>query len=129
MVVDDDAARREIGPGNELYKLLYRCVWRLDQVQGGLAQLGGVVRRDRGRHADGDAVCAVGEEVRKRSRQDDGLLALTAVVWTEIDGRLVEAFEQRLRYLGQPRFRVAVGRRVVAVDIAEVPLALDQRIA
>jgi hypothetical protein len=35
----------------------------VDQVQRGVAQLGDVVRRDRGRHADRDALRAVRQQV------------------------------------------------------------------
>ncbi len=47
----------------------------------------------------------------------------------EIDGVFVDAVEQQPRDLGQARFGVAVGGGVIAVDIAEIALAVDQRIA
>ena len=47
----------------------------------------------------------------------------------EIDGVFVDAFEQQPRHLGQPRFGVAHGGGVIAVDIAEIALPVDQRIA
>ena len=37
--------------------------------------------------------------------------------------------EQQVGDLGQPRLGVAHGRGVIAVDVAEIALAVDQRIA
>ena len=95
----------------------------------GGAHLAGVVRRDRGRHADRDAGRAVGQQVGKRARQDDRLALLAVIGGAEIDRVLVDAGQQRARDLGEPRLGVAHGRGVIAVDIAEVALALDQRVA
>ena len=100
-----------------------------DQVDRGGAHLAGVVRRDRGRHADRDAGRAVGKQVGKRARQDDGFALLAIIGGTEIDRVLVDAGQQRARDLGEPRLGVAHGRGVIAVDIAEVPLPFHQRIA
>ena len=58
----------------------------VDQVNRGGTQLGGIVRRDRGRHADGDAAGTVGEQVRESARQDNGLLVLLVIGEAEIDG-------------------------------------------
>ena len=98
-------------------------------MQRGVAQFRDVVRRDRRRHADRDALRAVGEQIRKRRRQHHRLFRHAVVVGAEIDRILVDAVEQKPRDLGQPRFGVAVGGGVIAVDIAEIALAVDQRIA
>ena len=88
-----------------------------------------VVRRDVGRHADGDAGRTVDEQVRERRRQDRRLFGRLVVVGDEVDGLLVEIrhhlFGERL----EPRLGVAYRRRRIAVDRAEVPLAVDQGIA
>ena len=101
----------------------------LDEMQRRVAQLGDIVRRDRGRHADRDALRAVGEQIGKRRRQHRRLLQHAVVIGAEIHGVFVDAVEQEPRGFGQPRFGVAVGRGVIAVDIAEIALAVDQRIA
>ena len=54
-----------------------------------------IMRRDIGRHADGDAARAIDEEVRKTRRKDDRLAFAAVVVRLEIDGVLVDVFEQR----------------------------------
>ena len=64
-----------------------------------------------------------------RRRQDDRLALLAVIGRAEIDGVLVDAGQQRLRDLGQPRLGVAHGRGVIAVDVAEIALAFDQRVA
>ena len=94
-----------------------------------VAKLGRIVRRDRCRHADGDAGRAIGQEVREGAGQDDRLLVLLVVGRAEIDRVLGDAFEQRGRDLGHARFGVAHGGGVIAVDVAEIPLPVDQRIA
>ena len=98
-------------------------------MQGGVAELGRVVRRDRGGHANRDALRAVGEQVREAAGQNHRLLALAVVIRAELDAVLVDAFQQQPRDIGHARFGVAVGGGIIAVDIAEIALAVDQRIA
>ncbi len=98
---------------------------RLDR-RGDLAQ---VVRRDVGGHAHRDAAGAVDQQVGKLRRQHRRLLALVVEIGLVRDGVLVDVLEHRQRDAGQPRLGVAIGRRRVAVDRAEVALPLDQGIA
>ena len=95
----------------------------------GIDQLGDIVRRDRGRHADRDALRAVGQQIGECAGQHHRLGRLAVVVGPEVDRVLVDAFEQQARDLGHARFGVAIGGRVIAVDVAEVALPVDQRIA
>jgi hypothetical protein len=88
-----------------------------------------VVRRDVRRHADRDARAAVDEQVRHRRREHLGLLEAVVEVRLEIDGALVDVAQHLHRDARQPRLRVPVGRRRIAVDRAEVALAVDERIA
>ncbi len=100
-----------------------------DEVQTGIAKLGNIMRRDRGRHADGDALRAIGQEIGKSSRQNHRLGLVAGIIVTEIDGILVDAFEQQARDLRHPRFGIAIGRGAIAIDIAEIALPIDERIA
>ena len=127
--LDDDAAGRQIGPGHEVDQLVGGGVGELDQMQRRIAELARIVRRDIGRHADGDARGAIGEQVGEIGRQHRRLLLAPVVVGAEIDGVLVDAVEQPGRDLGEARLGVALGGGVVAVDIAEIALAVDKRIA
>ena len=65
----------------------------------------------------------------KAAGQHDRLLVLAVVVGAEIDRILVDAFEEEPRHLGHARLGVAVGGGVVAVDVAEIALPVDQRVA
>ena len=65
----------------------------------------------------------------KRVGSTDGSSVVAVVVRHEVDGLLVDVAQQLLAHRGEPRLGVAVGRRRVAVDAAEVPLPVDQRVA
>ena len=127
--IDDDSAGREIRPRHVFQQRLAARVRIVDQEQRGVAKFGGIMRRDRRRHADRDPLRAIGQQVRKCRRQNDRLLRQAIVVGAKVDRVFVKSVEQEPRNFGQPRFGVAIGRRVIAVDIAEVSLPVDQRIA
>ena len=128
-VIDDDAAGRQVRPRHKLHQLIDAGIGKLDQVQCGIAQLRGVVRRDGCRHADGDTRCAVGEQVREGAGQNHRFLVLAVVGFAEVDRVLVDALQQQDGDFGQAGFGIAVGRGVVAVDVAEIALAFDQWVA
>ena len=100
-----------------------------DQVERGVAQFGEVVRRNGRRHTDGDALCAVGQHVGEGRGQHDRLPLGAGVIVAEVDRILVDAFQQQARDLGHPRLGVAVGGGAIAVDVAEIALAVDERVA
>ncbi len=56
------------------------------------------------------------------------LLAAVVVGRPEFDRVFVDALEQQARDVGEPRLGVAHRGRVIAVDIAEIALAVDQRV-
>jgi hypothetical protein len=78
--------------------------------------------------SDSDSAGAVGEQVWEEAREDLRLLFFAVVSRAEIDRALVEPGHQLHSDRGQPRFGVPVGRGVIAVDVAEIPLPVDQRI-
>jgi hypothetical protein len=57
----------------------------------------------------------------------DGSPIRIVVVRLEIDGVLVDIAENFHRRLGQARFGVSIGRRRIAIDRAEISLAVDER--
>ncbi len=67
------------------------------------------------------------EQVGELRRQHRRLQQAVVVVRLEVDRVLVEVVEQVLRDLREPRLGVAFGRGRVAVDGAEVALAVDER--
>ena len=87
------------------------------------------MRRDGRRHADRDALRAIGQQVGKRARQHHRLQLGAIVSRAEVDRVFVNAVEQPLRDVREPRLGVTHRRRVIAVDIAEVALPIDERIA
>ncbi len=125
----DDAAGGEIRAVDELQQVVGARVLVRDHVQSRVAKLGEVVRRDRGGHADGDALGTVGQHVGKGGGQHDRLALGAGVVVAKVDRILVDAFQQQARDLRHARLGVAVGGGAIAVDVAEVALAVDERIA
>ena len=86
------------------------------------------MRRDAGGHAHGDAGGAIGQQVREGGGQNLGFFVLTVEGGPKIDRILVHTLQHGGCDMGQPGLGVAVGGSAIAVDIAEVPLAVDQRI-
>ncbi len=128
--IDDHATGREIRAWHVVLHQRARArIGIVDQEQRRVAKLMRVVWRDRGCHADGDALRAVGEQVRECARQHNRLAFAAVVGRAEIDRVLVDAVDQQPRHLGEPRLRVTHGGRVIAVDVAEIALPVDQRIA
>ena len=123
---DNGAAGREVGAGHDLHQIFQARIRVGDQRQRGVDDFTGVVRRDIGCHADGDAVGAVDQQVGEFGRQNLGFVLAFVVVGLEFDGFLVDILQQHLRRLGQPDLSIAHRRGVIAVDRAEVALAVDQ---
>ena len=85
--------------------------------------------RDVGRHADGDALRTVDEQVGEPARQDDRLFVGPVVVGDHVDGFLVDVGHELEGERRQAAFGVAHGRRaVVGSAPAEVAVAVDQRV-
>ena len=124
---DDLAARREVRPRHNLEQLLQRQVRRVDQSKARVHHFAQIMRRNVGGHADGDAACAIDQEVRNARRQNSRLQLRAVIVRLKGDRVLVEIGEQRFGRTGHPAFGVTHGRRRIAVDRAEVALPVDQR--
>src|SRR5882724_10414211 len=129
VAADDVAGGGEIGPGDHRHQLLDGRAWIANEHHEGVHDLGEVVGRDVGGHAHRDARGAVDEQVRDARRQHHRLLLIVVVVWHEVDGVLLDVGQHLVRDLRHPRFRVAHGGGRIAVDGAEVPLPVDERIA
>ena len=120
-------AGREVRALDDLAQLVDGDLGVFEVREAGVDDLAEIVRRNVGRHADGDAAGAVDQQVGKLRRHHRRLQQPVVVVRLEVDRVLVEVVEQVLRDLRQARFGVAFGRRRIAVDGAEVALAVDQR--
>ncbi len=123
------APRGEVGAGDELHEVIHGAVGILDQHPDRRRHLPQVVGRHVGAHPHGDAAGAVDQQVRKDGRKDLGLLQAVVEVGDEVDGVPADVGEEVHGHLGEARLGVAVGRRRVAVDGAEVALPVHQGIA
>ena len=129
LATDDDRAGREIGALDVLGQLLDVGGRVVDHRDDRVDHLAEVVRRDVRRHPDGDAGRAVDEQVREARREYLRLLARLVVVRAEVDRVRVDVAQELARHLREPTLRVALGGSRVAVDVAEVPLSVDERVA
>ncbi len=127
-IIDDDAAGREVGTLDELEDGAVLHLWVLHQRDQRLTELAGIVRRNRCRHADGDAGSTVRQQIGKSARKNDRLAVFAVIGGAEIDGVFFDALKKRVGNLGEPAFGIAHRGGIIAVDIAEIALPFDQRI-
>ena len=135
LVILDAGAAVDVAPGREIGSLdqlsdFARChLWIVDQRDDGGDDFAEIVGRDIGRHSDRDTRRAVDDEVRNRRGKNLGLLQSIVEVRRETDGVLVDVGEHLHRDAGESRLGIAIGRSRIAIDRAEISLAIDQRIA
>ena len=123
----NDAPGREIGPRDDLHQLRQFDRRIVDHRDTRIDDFRQVVRRNVGRHADGDAARTVDQQVREAGGQHLGFAARSVVGILEIDGLLVDVLQKLVRHLGQARFGVTHGGWRIAVDRAEIALPVDER--
>ncbi len=123
----DHAAGGEIRARHEFHQLFDRKTGVVDQRHRGVDHFAEIVRRDVGRHADGDALRAVDEEIGEARRQHDRLAPAAVVVGLVIDGFLVVVLEQRIGGMREARLGVAHRRGGIAVHRAVIALARRPR--
>jgi hypothetical protein len=88
-----------------------------------------IMRGYAGRHTHGDTARAIGKQVREQAGHDLGLFILAIIGWFQIGSIFVQTAHQLDCRAGQPGFGVPIGGSIIAVDIAEISLPVDQRIA
>ena len=130
---DDGAARRKVRAGDGLHHgaetFFRRRVPALDHRDDAVDHFAHVVRRNVRGHADRDARRAVDQQAREWRRQHGGLVVGLVEGRPKIDGVLVQVRHHRFGERLETRFRIAVGRGRIAVDGAEIALAVDQGVA
>ena len=124
----DQASGREVRTGHDAHQVGGVQVGVVDERDGGVDDLPQVVRRNLRRHADGDALAAVDQQVGEGGRQDRRLQVLTVEVGVVVDGLLVDVPQQLFRQLAHPALGVPVGGGAVSVGASEVALSVDQRV-
>ena len=87
------------------------------------------MRRNTGRHPDGDTVGTVDQEVRCLGGEDRRLEVSLVVGGDIVDRVEFEVFQQRHRHRGETRLGVSHRRGGESGDRTEVPLLIDQEIA
>ena len=122
----DDAARRKVGRGDVLHQLVDGDLGIVDEGDGAVDDLCEVMGRDIGRHADGDTVRPVDEQVGKARRKDGGLHLVAVEIGEEVHRLLIEVAQHLGGELTKARLcithcggRVAVHRAEVAVPVHE----------
>ena len=125
----DEAAGGEVRALHELQHVFERGVRIVHQRDAGIDDFCQVMRRNVGRHAHGDAVRAIDQQVRNTRRQQQRLDRGVVEVGDEIDRVLVDVGQQVFGDFRHARFGVPIGRRWIAIHRTEVALSIDQRIA
>ena len=122
----DNSPGGEIGCLDLLHQFGQPDLGVVDQGGQRIGDLADVVRWNPRRHADPDADGAIAQKVRELGRQHRRFLAGLVVVVDKVDGVPVDVGQQFDCRRGQPCLRVAHGRGRIAVDGAEVALAVDE---
>ena len=112
----DRAAAGEVRAGHCVAEVVGGELGVVDQAFRGLDDLAQVVRRDVGRHADGDAGRAVDQQVRQTRRQDGRLLMPVVVVRHPGHGLVLDVRQHLVRDRGQASLGVARRARRIVVD-------------
>jgi len=125
----DERGGGEVGSGDERHQFVDGGLGVFDEMDQGVDHLAQIVGRDVGGHAHGDARRAVDQQVGQFRWQHQRFGQGLVVVGAEVDRFLLDVGEHLLRQPRHPDFGVAHGRGGVAVDGAEIPLAVHQRAA
>ena len=123
----DQRAGREIGSGQILHELANGSGGMFQQMHRGVHHFAQIVRRDVGGHADADTHAAVDQQVREFRGQDFRLDGVLVECRDHVDRILVDVRQQFLGEAFHAAFGVTVCGRGVAVDAAEVAVAVHQR--
>jgi len=122
-------AGRKIGSFDNFADLFQRSPRLADQQDTGVDDFRQVMRRNIGRHADGNSRRTIHQEIRNARGKNFRLPLAFVVVGTEIDGLLVDVLKQGRRDLRKPRFGVPHRRGWIAIHGTKIALPVDQRIA
>ena len=125
----DDALGGEVGALDVLHQVGQGALRVVQHADGGVDDLPQVVGRDVGGHAHGDAAGAVHQQVGEPGGEHPGLPPGLVKVGVPVHRLLLDVPEHLVGEPGQPGLGVPVGRRGVAVDGAEVAVALHQGVA
>lgn len=123
----DDAPRGEVGRGDVVHQLVHRELGIVNEGNGAVDGLREVVRRNVGRHADGNAVRAVDQKIGEARRQNGGLHLVSVEVGEEVHRLLVQIAQHLRREFGKTRLGITHGGRRIAVHRPEVAVSVHER--
>ena len=124
--IDNQPTRRQIRPLHIVEQGHIISFGLVDQMNRRIDHFGGVVRRNVRRHPHGNPARAIGEQIGEQPRHDFGLFVFPVICGAIVDRAVVKPRHQVDGNRRQPRFGIAIRRGIVAVDIAEIALSVDQ---
>ena len=119
----------KIRPGNQREDLIKRCPGLVDHQNGCVDDFRQVVRRDLRSHAHGDPVRTVDQKIGDLGGQDRGLLRGFVKVRDEVHGFFLNVGQHFRRQPREPTLGIPVGCGPIAINRAEIALAIDERVA
>ena len=125
----NNAAGGEVRSRTQFQQFVNRNAGIVNELDKAVADFAQIVRRNAGCHADGDAVCAVDQQVGELGRQYRRFHSATVVRGHEVDRAEVDVFQHQLGEAGHARFCVSHSGRRKPGDRAEVPLFVYQNVA
>ena len=125
----DDTASRKSRARDVLHQLIDGQSAVVDQGQTGLNHFAQVVRRNIGRHTDGDTGRTVDQQVRDLGRHHSRDHLGAVIVRHPVHSFFVQVGQQFVGDLVHADFGITHCRRGVTVDGTEVPLTIHQRVA
>ena len=125
----DHALGGEVGALDVLHEVVQSGVFIVQHADDGVDDLGEVVRGNVGGHTHGDAGGAVHQQVGEAAGQDAGLLAALVKVGVPVHRLLLDVPEHLVGELGHAGLGVTVGSGGIAINGAEVTMAVHQDIA
>ena len=120
----NDAGSGEVGALHELQQVGELCSGVIDKRNRGIDDLRKIVRRDIGRHADGNAIRAVNQQIRNARRQDGRFDVRVIVGRNEIHRVLVDVGVQIFRDPREAALGISHGRGRVSVHGTEISLTI-----
>ena len=121
----NDAAGREVGAGQDVDNLVDRCFRFVNQHDDGVGDFGEVVRRNAGRHSNGDSGRAVDEQVWKLRWQNNRFGSALIVRWCKVDGVVLNVCQHVGSGRRKSSFRITHGGGGKSSKRAEVALFVD----
>ena len=123
------AAGRKVRSLDILHQLRHGNIRIRHYLQNGINDFAEIVRRNIGRHTDGNTLTAIDQQVREAGRKNRRLLFFAIVVVLHVDGILVQISEHLDSDLGHTCFRITHRGCTVSVHVTEVAMAIDQYLA